>query len=319
MQNKNKMDVVNTLKEEKMKVLLKGIVVLNLILFLVGCKKKAEPEEETQNNKLIFSVQFDETLPRLGNLGEEVAVESGNAAQHPAMKEVSLHYIELAKDSLTPLGSGAIVYKGAETNAGGEKAVDFEKASIGKEGEGFITVNLNKLPIGTYKWIRVSLTYQKYDIAYRYNNPPYFVNADLKGTLASFVGYNTYIKNHKIKDSTLSVNADKLQGFWAFETGGSLGGVSYGTVVQGEAEGTTVVNPIATTSPVPAGSCIVTGRFDTPLVITGNETSDVEIVLAFSINNSFEWKEVNVDGKFEPSAGEAVVDMGLRGLHPKVK
>lgn len=29
-------------------------------------------------------------------------------------------------------------------------------------------------------------------------------------------------------------------------------------------------------------------------------------------NNSFEWVEVHADGKFEPLAGETVVDMGIR-------
>lgn len=285
--------------------------------FTVACKK--DKVDEPSNQQLKFSMQFDETLPRLGNFGEEVAVPEGNAAQHPNMKEVSVHYIEFAKDSLTPLGTGAVVYKGAETNAGGSKAVDFSKAPKGQEGETFLTVNLSELPAGAYSWLRVSLTYQKYDIAYRYNNPPYFDNADLTGTIASFVGYNTYITNHKIKDSTIVVNDDKLQGYWALETGATLGGASYGTVQQGEATGTTVVNPIAATSPVPAGSCVVTGRFSSPLIITGNETEDIEIELAFSINNSFEWEEVNFDGKYEPGAGETVVDMGLRGLHPRKK
>ena len=51
-------------------------------------------------------------------------------------------------------------------------------------------------------------------------------------------------------------------------------------------------------------------------MITGNETKNIEVQLSLSINNSFEWQEVNVDGKFEPSVGENVVDMGLRGLIP---
>jgi hypothetical protein len=61
---------------------------------------------------------------------------------------------------------------------------------------------------------------------------------------------------------------------------------------------------------------VVTGRLTEPLVITGNESADVLDVLAFSINGSFEWEEVNMDGKFEPGAGEPITDMGLRGLHP---
>lgn len=292
-----------------------GIVGLSL---MSACKKE-DPVEPEESPKLKFSLEFDETLPRLGNFGEPVAVSSGNAAQSPDMKEMSVHYIELAPTALTPLTEGAIVYMGDETTLGGEKAVNFDKAPIAGHGETIVTVDLSTLPAGTYKWIRASLTYQNYEIAYRYNNPPYAENVDLTGTIASFVGYNTYIGSHKVKDSTLTVYDDKLQGYWAFETGGTISGYTFGSVTQGDGAGVTVVNPISDTSPIPPGSCVVTGEFETPLVITGNETEDVEIVLAFSINNSFEWEEVIEDGKFEPGAGETVVDMGLRGLHPRKK
>ena len=40
------------------------------------------------------------------------------------------------------------------------------------------------------------------------------------------------------------------------------------------------------------------------------------VTLSLSINNSFEWQEITADGKYEPSIGESVVDMGLRGLVP---
>lgn len=92
-------------------------------------------------------------------------------------------------------------------------------------------------------------------------------------------------------------------------------------MVEGQApEGaTTVPNPLAATSPIPAGSCVVTGQFVNPLVIAGNETADVDLILSLSINKSFEWIEVNNDGMFEPLAGETVVDMGLRGLIPSRK
>lgn len=295
---------------------MKKILLLTSLALLTTFSCKKEDEKIPQ---LKFSLEFDETLPRLGNFGEEVSVGVGNAAQHPTMKEMSVHYIEFAPDSLTALGMGAIVYKGDETTAGGTNAVDFDKAPRSGEGVTFLSLDLSTLPPGTYTWLRVSLTYQKYDIAFRYNNPPYFDNVDLTGTLASFVGFNTYITSHKVKDSTLTINDDKLQGYWAFENSGSVAGVSYGSVIQGDGAGVTVVNPIASTSPVPPGSCVVTGKLLSPLVITGEETEDLEIVLAFSINNSFEWEEVNVDGKFEPGAGETVVDMGLRGLHPRKK
>jgi len=285
-----------------------------IALTIMACKKEEEPEIPT---KLLFEVEFDETLPRLGNFGESVEVGEGNAAQHPNMREISMHYIEFAKDSLTPLTTGEIVYKGPETTAGGENAVNFNFASKASEGEPFLSMDLSSLAPGTYKWIRVSFTYQKYDIQFRYNDPPFIDNMDFTGTLASFVGFNTYITLHQVKDLTVVVNDDKLQGYWAFETSGEVGGYSFGSVTQGDGAGVTVVNPIAATSPVPPGSCVVTGKFAEPLVITGNETDDVKIVLALSINNSLEWEEVHVDGKFEPGAGETVVDMGLRGLHPR--
>jgi hypothetical protein len=90
----------------------------------------------------------------------------------------------------------------------------------------------------------------------------------------------------------------------------------YATSGQAPAGATTVPNPIASTSPIPAGSCVVTGKFNENLIINGNETRDVVITLSLSINKSFEWSEVTADGKYEPSIGENVVDMGLRGLIP---
>jgi hypothetical protein len=40
------------------------------------------------------------------------------------------------------------------------------------------------------------------------------------------------------------------------------------------------------------------------------------VTVSLSTNKSFEWIEVNADGYYQPELGEAVVDMGLRGLIP---
>jgi hypothetical protein len=53
-----------------------------------------------------------------------------------------------------------------------------------------------------------------------------------------------------------------------------------------------------------------------PLVITGNESSDIIITVSLSTNKSFEWQDITPDGYFEPAAGDAVVDMGIRGMKP---
>ena len=257
--------------------------------------------------QLIIQFKFDETQERLGNLGTPVSVGVGNAAQSPRFNSMSAHYIELAPSSLTALGAGEIIFEGIETTAGGTTAVDFQQANIVAENENFLSIPLSSLQSGTYEWIRSSLTYQNYDINFL------FQGVDYTGTLASFVGFNNYITSHDINGSAIVVNDNKLQGYWAFETNGI---VSEGQTASGA---TTVPNPISATSPIPAGSCVVTGQFaNGGLTITGNETSDIVITLSLSINNSFEWTEINTDGKFEPNIGETVVDMGFRGLVPIV-
>jgi hypothetical protein len=85
------------------------------------------------------------------------------------------------------------------------------------------------------------------------------------------------------------------------------------------------VNPLAATSPIPVGSCVVTGKFLTPLVITGKETKDISVTLSFSVNKSLEWKDNNANGQLDwyydqsKNKNEAIVDMGLRGLIPSWK
>jgi hypothetical protein len=94
------------------------------------------------------------------------------------------------------------------------------------------------------------------------------------------------------------------------------------TTLSGQApEGsTTVVNPLFATSPVPQGSCVVTAAFAPgKLKITGKETADMVVQVVLSTNKSFEWKEVVQDGKWEPGKDEQVVDMGIRGMIPKIQ
>jgi hypothetical protein len=124
-----------------------------------------------------------------------------------------------------------------------------------------------------------------------------------------------------IKSQTQTVNANKLQGYWGFET--NVLGTFFTMSGQTPPSSTTVVNPNFANSPIPAGSCLVTGQFvnstgsNAPLTITGAEDHDIIITVSLSTNNSFEWKENNNDNYFQPSAGDTVVDMGLRGMIPK--
>ncbi|WP_224489933.1 hypothetical protein [Robertkochia flava] len=260
--------------------------------------------ETTSEPTLVVKMQFSDTQERLNNLGQPAGIPAGNAAQTPVVNGMSAHYIELTPDALTPLGEGQIIYMGEETNAGGEKAIDFEKARVVAHNENFMEIPLSGLAPGTYTWVRVSISYQNGTIDFLNNG------ALLQGTIASFLGYNNYISSVDINGEVVAVNENKLQGFWIFET---LGQTFSGQAPEGAV---TVPNPLFETSPIPQGSCVVTGAFTEPLVITGNESKNITINLSFSVNNSFEWQEVNADGKYEPAAGEQLADMGLRGLVP---
>ena len=287
-----------------------------------SCKKDADSDSDAN---LQFKFKFDPNQLRLNNIGQPSSIPAGHAAQTPEFREMSVHYIELAPSALTLLGAGAIVYKGAETTKGGENAVDFDQVAKGGDGEVFTQISLKNVPPGTYEWVRASVTYQNYDVRFNINNIPVVGNlSQQKGTVASFVGFNTYIGSITPRSKTLAVNDDKKQGFWAFETNLSAPYQAYNDVSSGEAPAgsTTVVNPLFASSPVPAGSCVVTGKFETPLVVTGNETRDLTVTLSFSINQSFEWIDSNANGQLDiyadgVTAPEKIVDMGLRGLLPK--
>jgi hypothetical protein len=281
------------------KLILFSFIFLGFIL--VSCSK-----DDANEPMLIVKFKFDKNQIRLNNLGQPSTIPSGNAAQSPNFNSISAHYIEFAPTANTQLGNGVIVYHAPETNVGGSAAIDFDQSKIVSEGETFLKIPLSQLNAGTYEWLRVSLSYQNYEIDIRSNN------LDYTGTLASFVGFNTYISSFNIGNNFFNINANKLQGFWAF----GLNNQPIQASGQAPANATTVPNPIAATSPIPAGSCVVTGKFPTNLIITGTEKNDVVVTVSLSINNSFEWNDVIPDGKFEPTANENVVDMGLRGMIP---
>lgn len=290
---------------------MKNYIALSLLVTLVlftACKTDDNDGQNTNEApQLIFKFDFNETQERLNNFGLPAAIPAGHAAQTPDFKGISAHYLELAPTMFTLLGQGEILYQGTETNAGGAMAVDFSQAKVVDEGETFISVPLKDIAQGDYEWIRLSLTYQNYDINLS------GLGYDVTGNLTSFVGYNTYINNHTVGGENITVNDDKLQGYWAFKIQDGQLPINV-EAFSGESAATTVPNPIASTSPVPAGSCVVTGQIENGLTITGNETEDVVVTLSVSINNSFEWVDPNNNGKFEPTEGEIPVDMGLRGL-----
>lgn len=300
-------------------------LVLLAAVVLTSCSKENN-NGGNDGPKLVFRFKFDSTQARLNNIGQPAAMPAGHAGQSPVFNKMSAHYVELAPSALTALGAGAVLYHAVETNAGGSTAIDFEKSKFAGNNETFFSIPLKDIPAGQYEWLRVSLAYQNFDIKYYIDTviSGIPIQQFFPGTAAGFIGYNTYIKTHTIKNQSLTVNANRAQGYWGFETTVSFGGINYPYITSGQAPAgaTTVPNPIAATSPIPAGSCVVTGAFvnapSNKLTITGNETSDIIVEVSLSTNKSFQWIEVINDGRWSPSKGEAVVDMGIRGMIPKI-
>lgn len=296
------------------------LVFLTLLICCIGCNK----EESVSNAQLVIRFRFDSTQARLNNIGLPADLPAGHAAQHPTFSKMSAHYIELAPTAFTPLGGGKVLYRANETGVGGATAIDFEKASFAGDNEVFFSIPLKDIKPGKYEWLRISLAYQNAHIKFKVDTTisGYPIQGEFTGTLAGFIGFNTYIKSFKVNQETITVNANRKQGFWGFETAINGPGFSIPVVSSGQAPpgATTVVNPIFNTSPIPPGSCVVTAAFvPGKLNIVGNETKDIVIEASFSTNKSFEWEEIVHDGKWEPGKGEKVVDMGIRGMVPKIK
>lgn len=291
------------------------VFLLSLLAMLFSaCEKDADDAPPAAGGdaspRLILKFRFDSTQARLNNLGQPASVPVGRGAQCPVFNRMSAHYVEFAPNATTQLGAGDVVYHAPETTQGGATAIDHALSLEVADGGEFLNIPLSELTPGTYQWLRVSLAYQNYTVKFR------SLNLNLQGTIASFIGYNTYIGQYTVQDSAVAVNGNRLQGYWGFEVNDLPVDVVTGQAPPGA---TTVPNPINSTSPIPAGSCVVTGAFPIPLTVTGNETEDVVIIVSLSTNKSFEWLETDADNVWEPLDGEEVQDMGVRGMIPTVQ
>jgi hypothetical protein len=299
------------------------LIISILSLGFLACQQDVNIGSDSP--KLIFKFKFDSTQVRLNNLGIAAPkVLVGNAAQSGAITKMSAHYIELATGAFTRLGNGTIIYKAPETASGGSTAIDFQQSKLAGNGEIFYEIPLSNVKMGDYEWIRVSLAYQNAEVKMSVDTTisGIKINQDLSASIASFIGFNTYIKSFIVKNQPININANRPQGFWGFETTLTVGNAKYPIVNSGQAPAgaVTVVNPLFATSPIPAGSCVVTALFaNGPLKITGKETKDIVVECSFSTNKSFEWRDLRANGKWEPLKGEYLVDMGVRGLIPTIK
>lgn len=302
------------------------IYILSIVLLAFSCSTDDAPSPSS-HPMLHITFVMDTSVARLDNLGNPVSIPNTNAAQHPDFEILGLHFIGLFEDQFSAYENGVTVFSSPTTEAGGSMAIDFEKEAFLSPTNNELSFPLNEISPGSYEYFRTSIGYQKYKITYNLagaaSNNPNWPNGisddiDIEATLASFLGFNTYIDHYTIDQQSISVNANKLQGYFGLESNGTIAGFQFNDITEGDAAQTTVPNPISASSPIPAGSCVVTGQFPTALVIPETPTEDIHIQITVSINNSFEWQDDNQNGKYEPLLGEDVVDMGIRGIFPSV-
>ncbi|MEM7656224.1 MAG: hypothetical protein AAF399_08860 [Bacteroidota bacterium] len=303
--------------------LLLPVLVFGIALTACSPNQGVDP---TDGPKLHISFVMDPTAGRLDNLGNPAELPPENAGQNPEFEVLGLHFVGLYPDKFTPYEAGVTAFSSPTTEAGGIAAIDFEEVLLLTDAENELSIPLSEVPAGTYEFIRSSIAFQKYQLQYNLagaaQNPDWPAgvsdDVDVSATLASFLGYNTYIGSYTMGSETVEVNANKLQGYFGLASSGEVAGFPFNNVTEGDAPQTTVPNPISDTSPVPVGSCVVTGQFPSALVIPENPNEDIFIEVVISTNQSFEWRDDNGNGKYEPLLGEQVVDMGTRGVFPEV-
>ena len=202
------------------------ILFLLLTILFASCQKDPDTSEPipTTTAKLRFKFKFDKNQTRLDNLGNETPMPSGHAGLSPDFNAMSAYFIELVPTQFTQIREGAVIYE-AETQASEagsnfEKAVIFDEAIVRDEGTVILEIPIKDIAPGTYNYLRASVTYQNADVRFNLKNLPAPLPSELNdqtGTFAGFIGFNSYIDDLKVKNKTISVNADKTQGFWAFE------------------------------------------------------------------------------------------------------
>ena len=76
----------------------------------------------------------------------------------------------------------------------------FCKEVLCKNGDSFFSIPLKDVRVGTYKWLRTSVAYQNYDVKIKTTS-----GGLMDGTVASFVGFNTYVDKFKMKNTVMTI------------------------------------------------------------------------------------------------------------------
>ncbi|MFI5141871.1 MAG: hypothetical protein ACHQII_05900 [Bacteroidia bacterium] len=222
---------------------MKKLSILSLLVLIafVSCKKDTKTATPPAA-QIKFIFKFDSTQTRYNSAGVATNVPAGHSAQCPKFNGMSVHHIEMTQNNITAVGAGTILYttptitispsitvwNSSHTSSQVySDAINFDQETVVGDGQQFFSKPLSQVTPGTYPFIRISVAYQNYDIKYAIlpNTPvsltyttPAGSTYYSTGTIASFIGYNTYINSYKIKTQTDNVNGPKQQGYWTFES-----------------------------------------------------------------------------------------------------
>lgn len=268
---------------------------------------------------LNFSIAFDPMQDRLDNQGNPAPLAAGHGAQSPDMENVRIQYIEFVPDANTAYKDGEQLFKANQYNFGGTYAIYFDSTLDAVPGGRFYSLNLKRLPAGTYRYVRVHVSWQHCMVQYDLNNVPGTGTlSDLSGDLACTLGDASYYGMFAVGDSSLPVNAVLYPGVWKLSA--VLPDPSMSRIIGGQCPpgNITEVNPLYASSPVPPQTNIVTAAFDDPLVLADDETRNLNVTLTLSVNQSIEWDDSNGNGAWDVdytgSSTEPLVDVGIRGM-----
>ena len=333
----------------------KFFVIALTALAFVSCTKG------TNERYLILKVKFDPTSAPLNDSGFLYATPVGNGALTPTYNSMAPAYIELAPDLGTP--DSTVPYKSDfkytlfssenATDNFGHSGVRYTSLQITKDGEAMVSIPLNTITPGTYRFLRLAVAYQNFDILYKldstvsnlYHNGTLYPSASFYGmyhaSISAFSDSTFFDNGFTVSNYTVNnmpPKTVKKSGFYGFET--QLGTNSFyypleKTSTLQVADSVASVNTIYAKVKTPKNASVFTAPFYTinfknytqdtimtPLVITGGETESIIIDCTMITKNSFEWKNDNGNGVWDaysnkPGAkNEGVYNFGFRGMKP---
>lgn len=306
---------------------------LSLLLFSASCQKKVvlqaeealpaeSPLEEPcpgcefpdslwpQNTapvQLLFRLHLD------SNLASPYILQPGHAAQSPTVLALALEQIELLSEASTLAGKGVMLYTAPQTSCAGAQyylPTNYCKLHLIGDSEIVFSLALNAVPPGTYKWLRLSVAYSEMKIVSRSTS-----SGNGPSTFAGFYGESVYLTKIKTQNSVLfpKTTVPKQRRYYMFYQ------EVFGQALQ--LEGYAPRQSIFNENPMPTYNNNIyveftdlSGNTAKPLLVTGNETTNLEVQLIFGTDKLFEWQEKTADGIFQPEIGETVYDFGFRNL-----